>query len=149
MTVTRLVSAAQPLFSEATELFDLYRQHFGANPAAEAAAEWIRDQVFAERARIYVAGDDGHADGICSVAIVPAALTLRTVWLIRDLYVLPAARHRGIARSLIEQVAVDARAGGAHRLSLQTEAGNVRAVELYTRNDFTAESDLVVMERVL
>ena len=151
MTVTvRLTTAAEPLFSGAAALFDEYRQYYGANPAGHAVvAEWMLDQVRSSRARIYVAGTETVTQGICSVVAAPAALTLRTVWLIRDLYVAPSARRRGVARALIAQVAQDARTAGAHRLSLQTETSNVRAIELYARSDFTVLTDVAVMDRTL
>jgi GNAT superfamily N-acetyltransferase len=150
MTVTvRLTAAAQPLFSEAAVLFDEYRQYYGANPAPEAVESWMRDQVISDRTRIYVAANGPDAYGICTVAVVPAALTLRTVWLIRDLFVRPAARRHGVARTLLAQVAEEARAGGAHRLSLQTETVNERAIELYASRGFTRLTDVAVMDRPL
>jgi GNAT superfamily N-acetyltransferase len=146
MRVTQLTSAAQPLLAEAAALLDQYRQHYGANPAPDVVAEWMRDQVVSSRVRIYLAGE---ALGICTVAVVPAALTLRTVWLIRDLYVPPSERRHGVARALLTKVAEDARSAGAHRLSLQTETTNVRAIELYARNGFSALTDVTLMDSVL
>jgi GNAT superfamily N-acetyltransferase len=146
MNVTLLTSAAQPLFDEAAALLDQYRQHYGANPAPDAVIDWMREQVRFEKMRIYLAGE---ALGLCTVATAPATLTLRTVWLVRDLYVRPEARRRGIARTLLTQVADDAREAGAHRLSLQTETSNVRAIELYAKDDFHALTDVTVMDRLL
>jgi GNAT superfamily N-acetyltransferase len=150
MTVTvRLTAASEPLFAGAAALFDDYRQHYGANPAPEAVADWMLEQVLSARARIYVAGSGHDADGICSVAVLPAALTLRTVWLVRDLYVAAGARRRGVAHALLAQVAREARAAGAHRLSLQTETANTRAIELYAKTGFSVLTDVSVMDRVL
>ena len=146
MRVTRLTSAAQPQLAEAAELLDQYRQHYGANPAPDVVAEWMRDQVTSARVRIYVADE---SLGICTVAVVPAALTLRTVWLIRDLYVPPSQRRQGVARALLSAVADDARSAGAHRLSLQTETANVRAIDLYAKSGFTALTDVTLMDSVL
>ncbi len=144
VTVTRLDSLGD--IDAAAGLLDQYRQHYGANPAPEAVGAWLREQIESARARVYLAGE---ADGICTVAVVPAALTLRTVWLVRDLYVRPAARRRGVARALLTAVAEEARASGAHRLSLQTETDNVRAIELYTRTGFAALPEVTVMDGVL
>ena len=150
MTVTvRLTAATQPLFTEAAALFDDYRQYYGANPAPDAVEAWMRDQVISDRTRIYVAADGHDAFGICSVAVVPAALTLRTVWLVRDLFVRPSARRHGVAQMLLKQVSEDARASGAHRLSLQTEIANQRAIDLYASRGFTQLTDVAVMDRVL
>ena len=150
MTVTtRLTTGTHPLFAEAAELFDDYRQHYGANPAPEVAEEWLRDQVSGDRMRVYVSGPGDRVDGICTVVVVPASLTLRTVWLLRDLFVDPDARRSGIARALLAHVANAARAEGAHRLSLQTEATNTRALQLYAKAGFEPVSDVALLNRVL
>jgi GNAT superfamily N-acetyltransferase len=146
--VMRLMGADDPAFAGAAGLFDEYRQHYGANPAPEAVATWLTELVLSGRARIYVAGGT-QPTGICSVAVAPAALTLRTVWLIRDLYVAPRARRQGLAQALLAAVAEEARAAGAHRLSLRTETSNTRAIELYARNGFELLTDVAVMDRLL
>ena len=144
--MTRLGDDGPASWANAARLLDEYRQHYGANPAPEAVTAWLREQVEAARARVYLAGE---AEGICTVAVVPAALTLRTVWLVRDLYVRPESRRRGVARALLEAVAEEARAGGAHRLSLQTESANVRAIELYGRIGFRPLGEVTLMDNVL
>jgi GNAT superfamily N-acetyltransferase len=147
--VVRLAAPGDSLFAGAAALFDEYRQHYGANPAPEAVTSWMRELVLSGKGRIYAAGSGSRAYGICSAAVVPAALTLRTVWLVRDLYVAPAARRRGVARGLLAHVADDARGAGAHRLSLQTETANAHAIELYARNGFDVLTDVAVMDRLL
>jgi GNAT superfamily N-acetyltransferase len=150
MAVTvRLTAVAHPWFTDAVDLFDEYRQHFGANPAPDAVAAWLRDQVVAERERIYLSGDQARAHGICSVVVMPAALTLRTVWLIRDLFVAENMRRRGIAQGLLAQIADEARAAGAHRLALQTEITNGRALDLYAKCGFSTLADVALLDRVL
>jgi GNAT superfamily N-acetyltransferase len=145
----RLTDPDDPLFPGAAALFDDYRQHYGANPAPDAVAEWMLEQVMSSRTRIYVAGTQTRTYGICSIAIVPAALTLRTAWLVRDLYVAPPARRHGIAQALLTLVAGDARTAGAHRLSLQTEIANVRAIEMYAKIGYSVLTDVALMDHVL
>jgi GNAT superfamily N-acetyltransferase len=149
MTVTVRLVGAHPLFAEAAHLLDEYRQHYGANPAPEAVERWMREQVISERMRVYAAGSDDHVHAVCTIAVVPASLTLRTVWLLRDLYVDPAARRGGLARALLAHVADAARSEGAHRMSLQTEAANARALELYAKVGFEPVTDVALLHRIL
>jgi GNAT superfamily N-acetyltransferase len=149
MTVTARLSIGHPLFDEAAELFDEYRQHYGANPAPEAVARWMRELMSQEAMRIYVAGPGGSVFGLCSVAVVPASLSLRTSWELRDLYVAPAARRTGVARALMAHLAEAARAEGAHRLSLQTETGNQQALDLYARSGFEPVDGVIPLHRLL
>jgi GNAT superfamily N-acetyltransferase len=149
MTVTVRLVGANPLLAEAAQLLDEYRQHYGANPAPEAVERWMHEQVTGERMRVYAAGPGDHVLGVCTVAVVPATLTLRTVWLLRDLYVDPDARRTGVARALLASVADAARSEGAHRLSLQTEATNTRALDLYAKAGFEPVTDVALLHRVL
>jgi len=150
MAVTmRLTAVAHPWFPDAVDLFDDYRQHYGANPAPDAVAAWLRDQVVTESERIYLAGDKSRAHGICSVVVMPAALTLRTVWLIRDLFVAEEMRRRRVAQGLLEHVAEEARAAGAHRLALQTDVANERALGLYAKCGFGTLADVALLDRIL
>ena len=145
----RLTAVAHPWFSDAVDLFDDYRQHYGANPAPDAVAAWLRDQVVSESERVYLAGDESHARGICSVVVMPAALTLRTVWLIRDLFVAEPVRRRGVGRGLLDHVADQARTAGAHRLALQADASNDLALQLYAKCGFRTQGDVSLLDRVL
>jgi GNAT superfamily N-acetyltransferase len=149
MTVTVRLTTGHPLFAEAAELFDEYRQHYGANPAPEAVALWMRELMSHETMRIYVAGPGDSVRGMCSVSIGPAALTLRTAWTLRDLYVDQSARRTGVARALLAHIADAARAEGAHRLSLQTETGNERALDLYTKAGFERVAGVTLLHRLL
>jgi len=149
MTVTVRLSTGHPLFAEAVDVFDDYRQHYGANPAPEAVEQWMREILGHEATRIYVAGPGDRVLGLCSVSIGPAALTLRTAWVLRDLYVEPGGRRTGVARDLLAHIAEAARSEGAHRLSLQTETGNVPALELYRRAGFETVADVIVLHRLL
>jgi GNAT superfamily N-acetyltransferase len=149
MTVTVRLSGAHPLFGEAARLLDEYRQHYGANPAPEAVEHWMREQVIGEKMRVYAAGPGDHVAGVCTIGVVPAALTLRTVWLLRDLYVDPDARRGGVARALLAHVSEAARAEGAHRVSLQTEAANARALHLYAESGFEPVTDIALLHRIL
>jgi len=149
MTVTVRLTTGHPLFAEAAELFDDYRQHYGANPAPEAVEHWMRELMNAEAMRIYVATVGDRIRGLCSVSVVPAALTLRTAWTLRDLFVDPEARHNGVARSLLTHIAEQAHAEGAHRLSLQTEMGNERALHLYAKAGFEVVAGVSLLHLIL
>jgi len=149
MTVVARLTPAHPWMGDAVELLDAYRQHYGANPAPAAVEEWMRDQMVTDRLRVYAAGRADLVRGVCTVSVVPAALTLRTVWLIRDLYVDPDARRAGLGRALLAHVAEAAHDEGAHRLGLQTEPDNARALELYAKAGFEPVRDVVQLSRPL
>jgi GNAT superfamily N-acetyltransferase len=143
------VTASHQLFTQVVDLFDDYRGHYGANPALEATGRWLREQLTWDRLRVFAAVQGDKVSGIATVAVLPASLTLRTVWMIRDLYVDPGHRRGGAARALLAHVTEVARDEGAHRLSLQTEVGNTAAQGLYASFGFEEVTGLTMLSRNL
>jgi ribosomal protein S18 acetylase RimI-like enzyme len=91
----------------------------------------------------------GQACGFITSTVMPASLMLGTAWSIRDLYIAPQHRRRGIARTLLQHVIDDAGAAGAYRVSLQTEAGNTPALTLYTAVGFQPVNGLALLSLTL
>ncbi len=87
----------------------------------------------------------GRCMGLITTTAMPASLTLGTARSIRDLYVVPEHRRRGIASRLIHHVVNDARNAGALRLSLQTEPDNAAALALYAAAGFQPVEALAVL----
>jgi GNAT superfamily N-acetyltransferase len=143
------LTASHALFPQVVTLFDDYRGHYGANPAPEATDRWLREQLTWDRVRIFTAIHGDTITGFVTVAILPAALTLRTVWMIRDLYIDPAHRRGGASRTLLAHVVAVSHAEGAHRLSLQTEIGNSTARALYASFGFEPVAGLAMLSRSL
>ncbi len=91
----------------------------------------------------------GQASGFITTTVMPASLMLGTAWSIRDLYVVPQRRRGGIARALLQHVVEHARAAGAYRVSLQTEADNTPALRLYTAVGFQPVGGLELLSLTL
>lgn len=140
--IVRPTTAQDPLFDEIGDLFNDYRAHYGHPGSSEVTHRWLREQIAERRLQLVVAIVGDRADGFITTTVVPASLTLRTFWLIRDLYVDPAQRRSGVARALLQYVIDAARASGAHRLSLQTETGNTAALRLYASAGFESVTGL-------
>ena len=83
--------------------------------------------------------------GLATTAVVPASLRLGCSWQLRDLYVVPGARRRGVARALVGSIRQAATAAGAIRLSVQTESGNIAALQLYRTSEFVPVGDIQIL----
>lgn len=118
------VTRSHPAFGQVAALFDDYRAHYGRPPSLQVTHGWLEDQLAQHRMAIAAAIQAGQACGFITTTVMPASLMLGTAWSIRDLYVAPQRRRGGIARALLQHVVDGARAAGAYRVSLQTEAGN-------------------------
>jgi ribosomal protein S18 acetylase RimI-like enzyme len=120
----------------ASVLFNQYRHHCGEPPDAdERTIGWLTDMVQSKMLTIYTASVDAPADappiGLATGHAIPASLIMGRFWQLRDLYVLPGSRRRGVAAALVGAVREAALAAGATRLSLVTEPDNQAALGLY------------------
>jgi GNAT superfamily N-acetyltransferase len=143
--IVRPTTAQDPVSDEIGDVFDDYRAHYGHPGSREVTHRWLHEQLTERRLQLVVAMVGDRAGGFITTTVAPASLTLRTFWLIRDLYVDPAHRRSGVARALLQYVIDAARASGAHRLSLQTETGNAAALRLYASAGFESVTGLELL----
>ena len=128
-----------------SELFDQYRVHYGEASDANRSACWLEEHLGTNRLRVFVADDSRRFVGLAITMEVPASLRLGHFWQIRDLFVLPTHRRRGIGRALLASVRSAAIDSGALRLVLQTEAENDPALRLYADSGYTTIEDYCSM----
>lgn len=119
----------------AAGIFNHYRHHYGESDGDARAREWLSEMVRTRRLTVWTAWPAAEPDsppvGLATSHEMPASLVLGTFWQVRDLYVLPGARRRGVAAALVGAVRDAALAAGATRLSLVTEPDNAAALSLY------------------
>jgi GNAT superfamily N-acetyltransferase len=139
------VAPAHRVFADVAALFDDYRVHQGEPPAQHLVRDWLAEQVAQHRLGVAAAIDGDRVCGLVTTTVMPASLMLGTFWWIRDLYVAPPFRRRGVARALLRHVIAHARAAGALRVSLQTEAGNGPALTLYADAGFRPVTGLELL----
>lgn len=143
--VARLDQPTPAELADVAEVFDQYRHHYGEPLMAGQALAWLTQYTRSEMLTIFTAHIDGNLAGIATTVIVPASLRLGCSWQLRDLYVVPRARRCGVGRALVSAVRAAAAAAGAMRLSVQTEAGNTAALQLYQTGGFLLEDGLQIL----
>jgi ribosomal protein S18 acetylase RimI-like enzyme len=143
------IACTHPAFDQVAALFDAYRAHYGQPSSPEHTRSWLHDQVTQHRMSAAAAIRADHVCGFITATIMPASLILGTAWSIRDLYVAPYHRRSGIAHALLRHIIHNARAAGAHRVSLQTETDNVPALTLYTEAGFRPVTGLELLNLTL
>ncbi|MFD6713613.1 GNAT family N-acetyltransferase [Micromonospora chalcea] len=149
MTTIVPIALAHPAFDQVAALFDDYRAHYGQPSTPGLTRSWLHDQIAQHRISVAAAIRADQVCGFITVTITPASLMLGTAWSIRDLYVAPLHRRSGIANALLQHVIRDARAAGAHRVSLQTETDNIPALTLYTDIGFQPVTGLELLNLTL
>jgi GNAT superfamily N-acetyltransferase len=127
---------------ELVTLFEDYRSHYGQVRDRERAGAWLTGHLMSHRLKGYLAlvhdetVEAPQPAGIAVTASSAASLALGSYWQLKDLFVVPSHRYKGVATALIDRVQADAVEHGALRLALQTETTNSSALALYRRHGF-------------
>jgi GNAT superfamily N-acetyltransferase len=145
VVVTVLTEPAAEELSGVAELFDQYRRHYGQPVVAGQTLAWLSDCTSHRRLSVFVAHIRKDIVGLATTVVLPASLRLGCSWQLRDLYVVPGARRRGVAWALVGAVRQAAVAAGAIRLSVQTESSNIAALQLYRTSGFVPVEDIQIL----
>jgi GNAT superfamily N-acetyltransferase len=145
VTVTALTRPTAEQLASVAEVFDQYRRHYGQPVVAGQTLAWLSDHTSHRRLSVFVAHARADLAGLATTVVVPASLRLGCSWQLRDLYVVPDARRRGVARALVGAVRQAATAAGAIRLSVQTEPSNIAALQLYRTSGFVPVEDIQIL----
>jgi len=117
-------------------LWDGYNAFYGRQGATALAADitratWQRFFDPAEPVFALVAESDGRLVGLTHYLFHRSTTRLALTCYLQDLFTLPAARGRGVARALILEVYARARAEGITRVYWQTHESNAAGRLLY------------------
>ena len=145
VTVTALTKPTAEQLAGVAEVFDQYRRHYGQPVVAGQTLAWLSDHISHRRLAVFAAHVGENLAGLATAVALPASLRLGCSWQLRDLYVVPGARRRGVARALVDAVRQAATAAGAIRLSVQTEPSNIAALQLYHTSGFAPVEDIQIL----
>jgi GNAT superfamily N-acetyltransferase len=142
---TALTEPASEHLVGVAKVFDQYRRHYGQPVVAGQTLAWLTDHITHRQLSVFVAHIGEDLAGLATTVALPASLRLESSWQLRDLYVVPGARRRGVARALVGAVRQAATAAGAIRLSVQTEPSNIAALQLYRASGFVPVEDIQIL----
>ena len=123
-------------------LFDGYRQFYQQASDLALARQFLRDRLRLQQSVIFLAESKASPSTVLGfVQMFPLFSSTRAArtWLLNDLFVAPAARAQGVARSLMEFAARWAKEDGAVALSLSTAHDNISAQRLYEKLGWTRD----------
>lgn len=129
-------------------LFDAYRQFYGQPPDRPLAETFLRDRFANRESTILLAVEPPTGAGLGFVQLYPSfsSLAARRIWILNDLFIVPAARRRGIGRALLAAARDHAIATGARRLVLSTARTNREARALYEGEGYRPDEGFVGYE---
>jgi ribosomal protein S18 acetylase RimI-like enzyme len=114
-------------------LFDAYRVFYKRSSDPAAARAFVAEQLEKGLTRFFIARDEAQDSALGFVHLIPSlgTLAMRPIWYLEDLFVIAAARRRGVGRGLMLHAEQFARETGAERLTLSTAHDNHAAQALY------------------
>jgi ribosomal protein S18 acetylase RimI-like enzyme len=127
--------------AELAGLFDAYRVFYGAEAAAIKADAFVHGLITHGKTHFFLARETEGGPALGFVHLMPSVNTvaMRPVWMLEDLYVVPAARRKGVATALMAHAEHFARETGAERLTLATAHNNKKAQSLYKRMGYVKD----------
>jgi len=125
----------------AAQLFDQYRQFYGQRSDQAAARMFLAMRLAAGQSVIFLAAEARRAVGFMQLYPLFSSIQLSPVWLLNDLYTLPAVRGRGIGAALLDAAAAFGREHGAAYLFLETAITNHTAQRLYERRGWQRDGE--------
>jgi ribosomal protein S18 acetylase RimI-like enzyme len=114
-------------------LFDAYRQFYGQPADYRLAETFLRERFEKNESVVFLAVDPQTGDALGFTQLYPSfsSVSARRIWILNDLFVVPAARKQGVGRVLLDAARDHGKATGAKRLVLSTATTNREARALY------------------
>ena len=134
-TPSRVVRPPKPEdYSAWRPLWDGYNEFYGRH-GATALPEHITQRFFdpGEPVIALVAEDQGQLVGLAHYIFHRSTTRVEHICYLNDLFTLPTLRGKGVGRSLIEAVCVQAKTSGALRVYWQTHETNAAGRLLYDK----------------
>lgn len=124
-------------------LFDQYRQFYGQVSDLAGARSFLKERIENSESVILLARRDEQAVGFVQLYPSFSSVSMRKIWVLNDLFVIPEARRLGIAAALMDRAVAFATESGAVRLVLATARNNAAARALYVRQGWREELEFV------
>jgi GNAT superfamily N-acetyltransferase len=140
-TATYSIGPGEPRDAEAlVPLVDAYRVFYGETSDLAATAAYVSERFAAADTRFFVARDaSGELLGFAQVLFSLVTVSLARIGILEDLYVVEAARGRGVGGALLDYAAGFARQNGLARLTLSTAHQNRVAQRLYLAHGYVPD----------
>ncbi|CAM2985555.1 GNAT family N-acetyltransferase [Paenibacillus taichungensis] len=139
------------------QLFNEYRMFYDQLTDLNGANEYIRERMERNESVILIAESEvecsltdklltGDFGGFVQLYPSFSSVSMRTIWVLNDLYVHADYRQRGIARKLLQAARRWGNESGAVRIVLSTAISNKKARALYESEGYTLDTKFMYYE---
>jgi len=120
----RVVRATLQDVDRLVPLFGAYREFYHRPADPDGSRRFLTERLTRGESVVYLAEDLGATLGFTQLYPTFASLSMKPWWVLYDLYVVPAARRKGVASLLLDRAKQLAQETGADGLSLETARDN-------------------------
>lgn len=131
MTIIRCTEKQAALIAP---LFDAYRGFYHQSPDMDGAEKFLSERLKNNESVVFAAVDKfGKALGFVQLYPTFSSVSIKKLWILNDLFVVPEARKQGVGESLMEAARKFAMETHAKGLQLETGVENITAQRLYEK----------------
>ncbi|MGA7861459.1 MAG: GNAT family N-acetyltransferase [Thermoplasmata archaeon] len=120
----RVVRATLQDIDRLVPLFGAYREFYRRPADPDGSRRFLTERLTRGESVVFLAEDHTRALGFTQLYPTYASLSMKPWWVLYDLYVVPAARRKGVASLLLDRAKQLAKETGADGLSLETAKDN-------------------------
>ena len=128
-------------------LFDAYRVFYKASPDPDGAVRFLEARLNRNESKIFLAfmGPEGRRTPAGFTQLYPSfsSVSMKRLWILNDLFVVPEARRLGVGASLMERARAFAKEDGAKGLTLATQIQNATAQALYAKMGYVQDKQFL------
>ncbi|TYR75753.1 GNAT family N-acetyltransferase [Rossellomorea vietnamensis] len=128
-----------------SEVFNQYRVFYEQQSDIESCRDFLRKRMEREESVIFLAveeqGEVVEPLGFTQIYPIFSSVSLKTHWLLNDLFVAEKARRRGIGEELLNHAKQLAESTGAKGVTLETAHDNYNAQKLYEKFGFVKHTE--------
>ena len=119
-----------------SDLFNQYRMFYKQPSDIEGSRKFLSDRLLQKDAIIYIVTEENSLTGFVQLYPLFSSVKMKKCWLLNDLFVIPDARNKGIARLLIDRCKLLAKESDASGIMLETGKNNIEGNKLYPSEGF-------------
>jgi len=134
--MVKIVTATLDTLEDLIPLFDAYRMFYGQESDPQAAHAFLLERFLLRESVVFLAYSGQTAVGFTQLYPLFSSTSMRRIWLLNDLYVIPEQRGQRVGEALIKRALEHAHLSGAARVELATAHTNLSGQKLYERMEF-------------
>jgi len=132
-------------------LFDAYRQFYEQDSDPATARSFLQQRITREESVIFWAANPADQAPWGFTQLYPSfsSISMKPIWILYDLYVVPERRKQGVGRALMEHARGFASDRGAHSITLSTATDNAPGQKLYESLGYVRDKEFYYYELLL